>query len=69
MRNVTRAVVYRDRNDQRKLMRLNELHKAWRLGSDQRMTREEAKTSSLQSRKDYISEGSIGVLKALWEEE
>ncbi|GJV59194.1 hypothetical protein Tco_1465294, partial [Tanacetum coccineum] len=83
-----RAVVYRDRNDQRKLMRLNELHKfsdgtltrvmekldhmlktfictstirAWRLGSGQRMTREEAKTSSLQSRKDYRSEGSIEV--------
>ncbi|GJR32519.1 hypothetical protein Tco_1108751 [Tanacetum coccineum] len=69
-----RAVVYRDINDQRKLMRLNELHKfsdgtltrvmekvdlnglktficsstirAWKLGSGQRMTREEAKTSS-----------------------
>ncbi|GJY00675.1 hypothetical protein Tco_0358827, partial [Tanacetum coccineum] len=54
-----RAVVYRDRNNQRKLMRLNELHKAWRLGSGQRMTREEAKTSSQQLRKDYRSEGSI----------
>ncbi|GJS71797.1 retrovirus-related pol polyprotein from transposon TNT 1-94 [Tanacetum coccineum] len=35
--------------------------RAWRLGSGQRMTREEAKTSSLQSRKDYRSEGSIEV--------
>ncbi|GJS98699.1 hypothetical protein Tco_0819869 [Tanacetum coccineum] len=35
----------------------------------QRMTREEAKTSSLQSRKDYRSEGSIKVWKALLEEE
>ncbi|GJU25144.1 retrovirus-related pol polyprotein from transposon TNT 1-94 [Tanacetum coccineum] len=33
--------------------------RAWRLGSGQRMTREEAKTSSQQSRKDYRSEGSI----------
>ncbi|GJR59651.1 hypothetical protein Tco_1501813 [Tanacetum coccineum] len=84
-----RAVVYRDRNDQRKLMRLNELHKysdgtltrvmekldqmvkdfhlfeynkgMGGLGSGQRMTREEAKTSSQQSRKDYRSEGSIEV--------
>ncbi|GJV80339.1 hypothetical protein Tco_1516209 [Tanacetum coccineum] len=69
-----RAVVYRDRNNQRKLMRLNELHKfsdgtAWRPGSGQRMTREEAKTSSQLSRKDYRSEGSIEVWKALLEEE
>ncbi|GKA22519.1 hypothetical protein Tco_0708481 [Tanacetum coccineum] len=56
---------YGDRNDERKLMRLNELHKAWRLGSGQRMIREEAKTSSLQSRKDYRSEGSIEGLEAL----
>ncbi|GKF35137.1 hypothetical protein Tco_0108337, partial [Tanacetum coccineum] len=82
------VVVYRDINNQRKLMRLNELHKIndrtltrvmekldqmvkdFRLyeynkgmetkrGSGQRMTREEAKTSSQQSRKDYRSEGSI----------
>ncbi|GJR65444.1 hypothetical protein Tco_0011509 [Tanacetum coccineum] len=39
------------------------------LGSGQRMTREEAKTSSQQSRKDYRSEGSIEVLKALLEDE
>ncbi|GJS34588.1 hypothetical protein Tco_0532970 [Tanacetum coccineum] len=32
-------------------------------------TREESKTSSQQSRKDYRSEGSIEVLKALLEEE
>ncbi|GJV62950.1 hypothetical protein Tco_1473778, partial [Tanacetum coccineum] len=85
-----RAVVYRDRNDQRKLMRLNELHKfsdgtltrvmekldhmvkdfhlfeynkgMETFGSGQRMrTREEAKTSSLQSRKDYRSGGSFEV--------
>ncbi|GJR92828.1 hypothetical protein Tco_0265002 [Tanacetum coccineum] len=34
-----------------------------------RMTREEAKTSSQLSRKDYRSEGSIEVWKALLEEE
>ncbi|GKF52113.1 hypothetical protein Tco_0148580 [Tanacetum coccineum] len=33
------------------------------------MTREEAKTSSQQSRKDYRSEGSIEVSKALLEDE
>ncbi|GKA37539.1 hypothetical protein Tco_0724104 [Tanacetum coccineum] len=35
--------------------------RAWRQGSGQRMTREEAKTSSLQSRKDYRSGGSFKV--------
>ncbi|GKA67854.1 hypothetical protein Tco_0767771 [Tanacetum coccineum] len=35
--------------------------RAWRLGSGQRMTREEAKTSSLRSRKDYRSGGSFEV--------
>ncbi|GJT02116.1 hypothetical protein Tco_0823285 [Tanacetum coccineum] len=43
--------------------------RAWRPGSGQRMTREEAKTSSQLSRKDYRSEGSIEVWKALLEEE
>ncbi|GKF89908.1 hypothetical protein Tco_0263871 [Tanacetum coccineum] len=33
----------------------------WRLGSGQRMTREEAKTSSLRLRKDYRSGGSFEV--------
>ncbi|GJT12528.1 hypothetical protein Tco_0475538 [Tanacetum coccineum] len=42
--------------------------RAWRLGSGQRMTREEAKTSSLRSRKDYRSGGSFEVYKALLEE-
>ncbi|GJV36840.1 hypothetical protein Tco_1409317 [Tanacetum coccineum] len=93
-----RAVVYRDRNDQRKLMRLNELHKfsdgtltrvmekldqmvkglfiyfeynkGMEIGEVVRVVqREEAKTSSQQSRKDYRSEGSIEVLKALLEDE
>ncbi|GJU12711.1 hypothetical protein Tco_1135107 [Tanacetum coccineum] len=68
-----RAVVYRDINDQRKLMRLNELHKF----SDGTLTksrnkldhREEAKTSSQQSRKDYILRRIIEFKKALWKEE
>ncbi|GJS74723.1 hypothetical protein Tco_0707564 [Tanacetum coccineum] len=53
----------------RKLMRLIELHRAWRPGSGQRMTREEAKTSSQLSRKDYRSEGSFRSLESFVEEE
>ncbi|GJY58617.1 hypothetical protein Tco_0458509 [Tanacetum coccineum] len=67
-----RAVIQRDRNDQRKLIRLNEIHntiRAWRLGNGQRMTRGGAKTSSQRSRKDYRSGGSFKVWKALLEKE
>ncbi|GJY31312.1 hypothetical protein Tco_0414807 [Tanacetum coccineum] len=38
-----RAIIYRDRNDQRKLMRLNDRHKFSRIGIGQRITRIEAK--------------------------
>ncbi|GJV78074.1 MAK10-like protein [Tanacetum coccineum] len=61
-----RAVVYRDRNNQRKLMRLNELHKF----SDGTLTRVMEKLDQMV--KDFHlfeSEGSIEVWKALLEEE
>ncbi|GJY80579.1 hypothetical protein Tco_0493330 [Tanacetum coccineum] len=88
-----RVVIYRDRNNQRKLMRLktfiysstirawkswitwlktficSSTIRAWRRGNGQRMTKGGVKTSSQRSRKDYRSEGSIEVWKALLEEE
>ncbi|GJY88784.1 hypothetical protein Tco_0503412 [Tanacetum coccineum] len=69
-----RAVVYKDKNDQRKLMRLNELHKLTgrhgRQGNvGQRMTREKAKTSSLRIGKTTDSGGIFRSLENLcWRE-
>ncbi|GKB74328.1 hypothetical protein Tco_0935740 [Tanacetum coccineum] len=46
----------RDRNDQRKLMRLNELHKAWKLGNGSEDDKERSKDFTQLSRKDTDQE-------------
>ncbi|GKB43775.1 hypothetical protein Tco_0888717 [Tanacetum coccineum] len=65
-----RAVVYRDRNDQRKLMRLHELHK-FSDGSLTRVEDDKRRSQRLphtQSRKDYGSKGLSKSRNALLEE-
>ncbi|GJY45269.1 hypothetical protein Tco_0434332 [Tanacetum coccineum] len=65
-----RAVVYRDRNDQRKLMRLNELSPSLADGTLTREVvsemnkKEEAKPSSQRLEKNYRSEGSFECLES-----
>ncbi|GKF79389.1 hypothetical protein Tco_0234957, partial [Tanacetum coccineum] len=59
-----RAVVYRDRNDQRKLMRLNELHKF----SDETLTRVMEKLDHMV--KDFhLFEYNKGMETRMWSED